>query len=68
MYFHKTLMMSFTCHSFILAKLVKKLKPNYPEECLNMLTVHRVPELIQLKDVPLIMSTIGQGILTMKMI
>lgn len=44
-------MTSFTCYSFMLTKLVKKRKPNYPEECLNMITVHGVPEVIQLKGV-----------------
>lgn len=61
-------MTSFTCYSFMLTKLVKKRKLNYPEECLNMITVHGVPEVIQLKGVPLIISAIGLGISTMKMI
>lgn len=61
-------MTSFTWYSFMLTKLVKKRKPNYPEECLNMITVHEVPEVIQLKGVSLIISTIGLGISTMKMI
>lgn len=55
-------------HNQASAKIVKKRKPNYPEECLNMITVHGVPEVIQLKGVSLIISTIGLGILTMKMI